>query len=257
MNEINNSQNQYGLSLKEIRRYEPQINIPSIGEKGQLKIKEAKVLIVGSGSKGTVILQYLSTLGVGKIGICDNSSIQENELSTQILFGNSDLSKQKAIASKQKLQDLNHLVQYELHNVILNEGNIDNICKGYDILVDATDNFNAHFLINDAAIRNNKPLSFACIIGSSAMTSVFNYQGGPSLRCHFEKAPLSTEEIDTPEFLCKVALSGIVAAFVANELIKIIIGLNTFLNGNLMIYNADNYSIQFEKIIKNPSNFSF
>lgn len=257
MNESNNSSAQPFLTPKEIRRYEAQIGIPLIGEIGQVKIKQSKVLVVGSGTKGSAILQQLTTLGIGKLGICDNSSVQENELSSQILFGNSDLSKQKAITAKQKLQEINHLVLFELHNVLLNHQNIDQICKNYDIIVDATDNFDAHYLINDSAIRLNKPVAFACIIGSSSFVSVFNYLGGPSLRCHFPQAPLSTEEIEKPKFLCKVALSGIVACYITNEVIKIVLGIESNLNGNLLVFNFDNYNTSLEKINRNSENFIY
>jgi sulfur-carrier protein adenylyltransferase/sulfurtransferase len=256
MNELNNSPLQNYLTQKELHRYKSQISIPQIGQEGQVLIKKAKVIVIGSGSKGTTILQYLSALGIGKLGICDNSFIQEHELSTQLLFGNSDLGKQKAITAKQKLQNINHLVQFELHNVILNDNNINTICNNYDIIIDATDNFEAHFLINDSAIKNNKPFVFGCISGLSALVSVFNYLGGPSLRCLYSQEPILNNESLNIDYLCKASLYGIISAVIANEVIKIILGLYTNLNGNLLIYQPDIYIIKLKKITKNPLNFS-
>jgi len=132
------------LSAQEIRRYSLQINNASLGVEGQEKIKQAKVLVVGAGGKGSSLMQIMAAVGVGMIGISDNFPVQEADLSRQHLYGSSDLGKQKAIISKQKLIQINHFVEYKLHNVCLSEQNINTICSNYDILIDATDNFTAH-----------------------------------------------------------------------------------------------------------------
>ena len=97
--------------------------------------------MIGAGGKGTAILQHLASSGIGTLGISDNYQVEEAELSRQYLYGNGDLGKQKAIISKQKLLEINHMIDYQLHNVFLSENNIDQISKEYDVLVDATDNF--------------------------------------------------------------------------------------------------------------------
>lgn len=243
------------LSQKEIRRYTLQINASTIGVKGQEKIKQSKILVVGAGGKGTSILQTLATIGIGKIGISDNYPIEESELSRQYLYGNSDLGKQKAIVSKQKLMEINHFVNYELHNVCLSETNSKTICEKYDILIDATDNFSSRYLINDTAIALNKPMIFGMVKNHFGLISVFNYMGGPSLRCLFPEKPTLNCTDNSEGFVCQVSLMGIIGSIVANEILKIILGRNTKLSGNLLKFNAVNYSVSFEKIKKNPENF--
>jgi adenylyltransferase/sulfurtransferase len=243
------------LSEKEIRRYALQIGMPSIGMEGQEKVKGAKVLVIGAGGKGSSVLQNLATVGVGKIGICDNYPVQENELARQYLYGNKDLGKQKAIISKQKLLEVNHLVDYELHNVCLNKNNINLICFPYDILIDATDNFPSRLLINDAAVSLGKPLIYGEVINSVGLVSVFNYSGGPSLRCLYPEQVKQPEKVKPDAFACQVSVMSIIGSIIANEALKIILSKETVLSGKLLQFDASTYSISLKKIEKNPSNF--
>ncbi len=243
------------LSDKEIRRYIDQINLPSLGIEGQEKIKQARVLVIGAGGKGTSVLQHLTTAGIGKLGISDNYPVEEKALPRQKLYGNSDLGKQKAIISSQRLKEINHLVNIELHNVCLSENNISPICDDYDIIVDATDNFPAHYLVNDAAIILNKPLIFGTVYNSQGMITVFNYQDGPSLRCLYPVTPAGKEKPPLKGLFGSSILTDIVGTIMTNEIFKVILGLPTELNGNLLIFDAVNYAFTREKIIKNPENF--
>lgn len=243
------------LSEKEIRRYALQIGMPAIGQEGQEKIKKAKVLVIGAGGKGSSVLQNLATVGVGNIGICDNYPVQENELARQYLYGNSDLGKQKAIISKQKLIEINHLVDYELHNVCLNENNINLICYPYDILIDTTDNFPSRYLINDAAISLGKPLIYGEVVNGLGLASVFNYKGGPSLRCLYPEPVKKSERPGATDFSCQVAVMSIIGSIISNEILKVILAKETILSGNLLRFDGGSYSISLEKIVKNQSNF--
>jgi adenylyltransferase/sulfurtransferase len=244
------------LSEKEIRRYALQIAIPFIGIDGQQKLKSAKVLVVGAGGKGTSVLQNLSTIGVGMLGISDNCPVEESSLSRQYLYGNSDLGKQKAIISKQKLQEINHLVKYELHNVYLSRENILAISRPYDILVDTTDNFTARYLINDAAITLNKPLVFCQTLNGEGLVSVFNYRNGPSLRCLYPEPVVAEESVSGKQFSCHVALMSMLGAITANEVSKIILDQETVLSGKVLRINAAEYSFSTSGIIKKPKNFN-
>jgi adenylyltransferase/sulfurtransferase len=243
------------LSEKEKRRYALQISMPGIGEEGQEKIKQAKVLVIGAGGKGSSVMQNLATVGVGKIGICDNYPVQENELARQYLYGNSDLGKQKAIISRQKLLDINHLVEYELHNVCLNENNINLISYPYDVLIDATDNFPSRYIINDAAIALSKPLIYGEVANGLGYVSVFNYMGGPSFRCLYPEPAKNSDRLALSNFSCQVAVMSIIGSIIANETLKIILSQNTILNGNLLKFDGGSYSFSLEKIKKNPANF--
>lgn len=243
------------LSDKEMRRYALQIGMSAIGKEGQERIKNAKVLVIGAGGKGSSVLQNLATVGVGKIGICDNYPVQENELARQYLYGNSDLGKQKAIISRQKLLEINHLVEYELHNVCLNENNINLICFPYDILIDATDNFPSRYLINDAAISLGKPLIYGEVVNGLGLASVFNYKNGPSLRCLYPDYIDNADRPSCSDFTCQVASMSIIGSIIANETLKLILSKDTILSGNLLQFDGGSYTFSFQKIHKNQANF--
>ncbi len=243
------------LSGLEIRRYSQQIELPSVGLAGQEKIKQSKVLVVGAGGKGTSLMQHLVAAGIGKIGISDNYLIEEKVLPNQILFGYSDLGKQKAIRSKQKLTEINHLTKIELHNVCLSESNIEQICNDYDIVVDATDNLPAHHLINDAAIRLDKPVIYGTVYHSQAHISVFNHHGGPSFRCMY--AQITREKEKPPlEGIANIGIiSGIAGTIMANEVLKVILDLPFTLSGLLLVFEVPVYVMKMIKIRKDPANF--
>ena len=243
------------LTEKELRRYALQIEMPAIAQEGQEKIKQAKVLVIGAGGKGSSVMQNLATVGVGKIGICDNYPVQENELSRQNLYGNSDLGKQKAIISKQKLLQINHLVDYELHNVCLNEKNINLICYPYDVLIDATDNFPSRYLINDAAMQLGKPFIYGEVVNGLGLASVFNYMDGPSFRCLFPEPLNKQDRPSSSNFSCQVSVMSIIGSIIANETLKVILSHNTVLSGNLLQFDAGSYTFTLRKINKNQDNF--
>jgi len=242
------------LSELELRRYLYQIKLPSIGIEGQEKLKKSRILVIGAGGKGTTVLQNLVTAGVGKIGISDNFPVEEKNLSKQRLFGNGDIGKEKAIISKQKLTELNHFVDYELHNVCISRNNILDICSGYSVIVDATDNFQAKYLINDAAVILNKPFVFGSVLNSLGMVSVFNFNKGPSLRCLYPTIPSGNEKPELKNIAGIGILYNIVGTIMANEVLKIILQINNVLSGKLLLFNLLDYSISFTNINVNPDN---
>ncbi len=244
------------LNDNELRRYTCQISLESVGINGQKKLKEASVLVIGAGGKGTAVLQNLVTAGVGKIGISDNLPVEEKFLPKQRLYGNSDIGKQKAIISRQKLVELNHFVNFELHNICIDKNNILNICKEYSLLVDATDNFPSKYLINDAAIILNKPFVFGSVLNPVGMVSVFNYNQGPSLRCLFPAAPPTDKAKGQKNIAAVGILYNIVGTIMANEVLKIILQLENIISGKLLLFNILDYTISFNKIIKNRNNFN-
>jgi molybdopterin/thiamine biosynthesis adenylyltransferase len=238
------------LSKKEIRRYNVQITNPQIGLTGQEKLKGSKVLVIGAGGKGASILQNLSLIGIGKIGICDNSFIEERDLNRQHLFGNIDLGKHKAITAKQKLQEINHLINFEVHNVFFEEKNVDFLCQNYDLLIDATDKLQAHCLISDTAIKLNKPLIYTSIIEFVGHISVFNYKDGPSFRDISPEFTKMSNSETVKGLLCQATIISVVGAIVANESIKVILGIDTQLKSNILTINALEYSFMLEPINK-------
>ena len=232
------------LDDMELRRYGKQIMLPEIGEKGQLLLKQARVLVIGAGGLGTPVLQYLTTAGVGHIGIVDDDTVTETNLQRQILFGNKDLGKLKAIIAGERLTILNTLVDFKIYNVRLNKSNILNIFQNYDIVVDATDNYPAHYLINDACVIMKIPWVYGAICKYEGQLSVFNYRNGPTFRCLYPEVPAEGICKDPLESGLLGVLPGMIGCYQANETLKIITGFGDVLSGILMSIDIQNNSIQ-------------
>lgn len=243
------------LSEQEKRILAHQIELPEIGEEGQLTIKAAKVLVIGAGGKGTSTLQQLAKAGVGTLGITDNYPIEENELPRQSIYGCKDIGKLRAIAVKDKIAPINHFIKFNIHNICLAPNNIDTIISKYDILVDATDNFPARYMINDAAIKHGKPFIFSSLLNSIGMISVFNYKNGPSLRCLYPNVPKSEGKPSASGLFSWGVPLSILGSLACNEALKIILEKDTPLSGQLMRFDFNNYHASFESIEKKEANF--
>ena len=236
------------LSDKEIRKFAQQIQLPDVGLAGQEKFKKARILVIGAGGKGVSMLQTLVNAGVGFIGICDNFKVEELTLPRQSLYGDPDLGKLKAIVARQRLLELSRMTSFELHNICLSESNVSTIVSNYDILADATDNFGAHNLINDAAIKTGKPLVFGSVFHNTAEVSVFNYLGGPSLRSLYPKVPEHLQNSDIDGTASPFLLYGIAGHFMTNEILKIILGHDHVLSGKILRFSLSDYSCSVESI---------
>lgn len=235
------------LSPIELRRYRSQIELPEVGLQGQEKLKQAKVIVIGAGGKGTTVLQNLAAIGVGNIGICDNYFVEEGNLSRQRLYGNGDLGKQKAIISKQYLQVINHMVNINLHNVCLSDNNIPNICHEYHILVDATDNFLTHYMINNASIKLGIPMVFGSVVNSIGMVAVFNYNQGPDFTKLYPEIPKGKEKPTKRGLFSDGLLINIIGTIMSNEVVKLILDKETELNGKLFQFSMEDYQSTLHK----------
>lgn len=243
------------LTSKELRRYRRQIMIPEIGEAGQLKLKNARVLVVGAGGLGSPALQYLAAAGIGTLGIIDDDVVDESNLHRQVLYGSGDLGKLKAIIARQRLRHSNDLVKYDLLNIRLTSSNALDIIKNYDLVVDAVDNFPARYLINDTCVMLGKPMVHGAIYKFEGQVSVFNYQGGPTYRCLYPEAPDETEAPKSSEVGVIGVLPGIIGSLQANEAIKIILGSGLVLSGKMWIINIYDPELYEIKIKTNPDNY--
>jgi len=244
------------LTPQELRRYNRHIMLPEIGPEGQEALKKAKVLVVGAGGLGCPVLQYLSAIGVGKVGILDFDKVDEENLQRQVLYGLHDLGKLKAIIAKTRLQQLNPLVDYETINIPLDKTNALEIIQQYDIVVDATDNYPTRYMINDACVILNKTMVYGSIYKFEGQISVFNYNNGPTYRCFYPIPPDNQEAPDPSEIGVIGVLPGIIGSFQANEVIKIIIEKGEILSGKLLVINILTPSIYSVNIKKNPENLS-
>ncbi|MBD0822986.1 HesA/MoeB/ThiF family protein [Aestuariibaculum marinum] len=249
-----------------MNRYSRHIILSEIGQSGQDKISNAKVLVIGAGGLGCPILQYLTAAGIGTIGIVDFDVVDITNLQRQILFGTATVGQNKALAAKQRLEDLNDSISIIAYQEKLTHKNALELFKQYDIIVDGTDNFETRYLINDACVITNKPLVFGAIYKFEGQVSVFNYQDGPTYRCLFPEAPEKNSVPNCSEIGVLGVLPGIIGTMQANEVLKIVLGIGNTLTGKLLCYNAlhsqttvlniskNNHEI--EKILKNKDHFT-
>ncbi len=245
------------LTELEKKRYKLQIMLPGIGARGQEKIKDARVLVVGIGGLGSQVLQYLAAMGVGTLGFLDYDVIEEVNLSHQVLYGMEDIGKLKAVVTRKRLSAMNPLVQLNMLNVKFKSDNAGSIVPGYDIVVDATNKREEHCLISDSCLKYNKIMVLGCVCSKlEGRISVFNYGGGPSYRClnsedHSEEQDAGKNITGMPGIL-----PGITGAFVANEVIRIITGSHEVLSGKMLTIDIFGYINRIIPVEKNPHNFN-
>lgn len=225
------------LSDRELRRYRKQIILPEIGQEGQQKLKNSSVLVIGVGGLGTPILQYLSAGGIGRIGIVDHDLVAESNLQRQILFGSKDLGKLKSIIARERLSVLNPDVKFEVINLRIDTGNILEIIGDYDLIFDATDNFSTRYLINDACVITGKTWIYGAVYTYEGQVSVFNYRGGPTLRCLYPVPPAEGSFVAAEELGLLGVLPGMIGCYQASEAIKVLAGYGDILSGKLLIVN--------------------
>ncbi|WP_100612720.1 HesA/MoeB/ThiF family protein [Confluentibacter lentus] len=247
-------------------RYSRHIILSEIGQAGQDKLSRAKVLVVGAGGLGCPVLQYVAAAGIGTLGIIDFDVVDISNLQRQVLFGTSSLGKNKALAAKIRLEDLNPEISIIAYAEKLTYQNALELFNNYDIIVDGSDNFETRYLVNDACIITNKPLVFGAIYKFEGQVSVFNYQNGPSYRCLFPNPPQKDTVPNCSEIGVLGVLPGIIGSMQANEVLKIILGIGNVLSGKLFCYNAltsqtSNLKIskseeQFENVLKEKHHFN-
>ncbi|NOQ71086.1 MAG: molybdopterin-synthase adenylyltransferase MoeB [Crocinitomix sp.] len=226
------------LNQEEHKRYNRHVILDQVGLEGQLKLKAAKVLVIGAGGLGCPVLQYLTAAGVGTIGIIDFDTVDLSNLQRQILFTTADVGKNKASCAAERLQQLNDQVKFEVYPERLTSTNALELFAAYDLIIDGTDNFSTRYLVNDAAVLTNKPLVYGSIYKFEGQVSVFNYEDGPTYRCLFPVPPKAGTIKNCSEIGVIGVLPGIIGTQQANEAIKIIMGVGKPLSGKLLIYDA-------------------
>ena len=240
------------LSAQQARRYSRQIVIPRIQESGQERIRNAKVLCIGAGGLGSPALMYLAAAGVGTIGIVDFDTVDETNLHRQVLFGQSDIGKKKVDVAKSKIEESNPLVSVTTYPVRINPSNVLEIMAGYDIVIDATDNFATRYLINDAAVLLNKPYVWGSVNRFDGQAAVFWSSLGPCYRCLHPEPPAPGTVQNCADAGVLGVLCASIASIQVNEVIKAITGIGELQIGKLMIYEALEAEHSKIDIHKNP-----
>ena len=212
-------------------RYNRQIMLPEIGEAGQQKLKEARVLIVGVGGLGSPISLYLTGAGVGTIGLVDDDVVSETNLQRQVLYSEPELGLPKALQAQKRLSALNREVKIDAYPTRLTPENAKEIISRYDIVVDGCDNFATRYLINDTCVELGKVYVYGAIRAFDGQVSVFNYKSGKTYRDFFPEEEM--KEMPHPPKGVMGVTPGMVGCAEATEGIKIITGYGEVLDGKL------------------------
>jgi adenylyltransferase/sulfurtransferase len=241
------------LTREEILRYSRHLLIPDVGLEGQRKLKNAKVLVVGTGGLGSPVALYLAAAGVGCIGLVDYDVVDSSNLQRQVIHGTSKIGALKVESAKQRMLDLNPYIQVDTFNEPFTSENAMRIAEPYDMIVDGTDNFPTRYLVNDICVFQGKPNVYGSIFRFEGQVSVFYAREGPCYRCLFPEPPPPGMVPSCAEGGVLGVLPGTVGTLQATEAIKLILGIGTPLIGKLMLYDALDLSFQTIKLRKNPA----
>jgi molybdopterin/thiamine biosynthesis adenylyltransferase/rhodanese-related sulfurtransferase len=242
------------LSVEEKMRYSRQTILPEMGEAAQLKLKAARVLVIGAGGLGCPVLQYLSAAGVGTLGIADGDVVSVSNLQRQILYTSADIGSPKAVIAARQIAALNPYIEVCIYQTFVTVTNLLTLAADYDIIVDGSDNFATRYLVNDAAVILGKPMVSGAIYKYEGQVSVFNYKGGPTYRCLFPQPPGEGESPNCAEIGVVATLPGIIGTIQANEVIKIITGIGDVLSGRLLVMDTLSMTTHFFNFAANPTN---
>lgn len=234
------------LTPGEFSRYSRHLILPEVGMEGQIKLKNARVLVVGVGGLGSPVSLYLAAAGVGILGLVDFDRVDETNLQRQILFDVETIGEFKLSAAERRLRTLNPFIQVIPHQEALTSENALEIIKHYDIVIDGTDNFPTRYLVNDACVMLKKPNVFGSIFRFDGQVTVFNHEGGPCYRCLFPEPPPPGMVPSCAEGGVLGVLPGIVGCLQAAEAIKLAIGSGKPLSGRLLLFDA--LSMRFTEV---------
>ncbi len=241
------------LTPAQQRRYSRQVLIPEIGQAGQRKLLDAKVLLIGAGGLGSPAALYLAASGVGTIGLVDDDVVDESNLQRQVLHASDRIGMPKTESARMTLAALNPETKVVEHRERLEADNVERLIAGYDVIVDGTDNFDTRYLLNDAAVKLRKPVVHGSIYRWDGQVTTFVPFEGPCYRCMYPTQP-------PPELApaCEVAgvlgvLPGIAGLLQANEVFKLVLGVGETLAGRLLMFDAMSTEFSEVKIWRDPA----
>lgn len=223
--------------IQDFLRYNRQVILPEIGDEGQDKLKNAKVLVIGAGGLGCPVLQYIATAGVGTIGIVDFDRIEIHNLHRQILYTEDQVGLSKASTAKARVQQLNPLINVMALEEKVTIENASRIIAPFDIVVDGSDNFGTRYLVNDTCVTLGKTLVYGSILGFEGQLAVFNHEGSKNLRDLFPEPPLAADVPNCSFNGVLGTLPGMIGTMMAHETLKLIIGLPSLRN-ELILYKT-------------------
>ncbi|HVZ00319.1 MAG TPA: molybdopterin-synthase adenylyltransferase MoeB [Dongiaceae bacterium] len=244
------------LSDRQLERYARHVILDEVGEEGQAKLIEAKVLVVGAGGLGAPLLLYLGAAGIGTLGVVDNDTVDLSNLQRQVIHDETTLGLAKTASARARLAKLNPEVKVVEHEERLTAENVERIIAGYDIVADGTDNFRTRYLLNDACYKARKILVSAALLRFDGQLSTYKAHlgaGHPCYRCIFPDQPPADLIPRCEEAGIFGAVAGVMGCLQATEVLKEILGLGDSLSGRLMIYDALAPAFRTVRIAKDPA----
>ncbi|MDA0204287.1 MAG: molybdopterin-synthase adenylyltransferase MoeB [Acidobacteria bacterium] len=240
------------LTNEEILRYSRHLILPEVGMEGQRRLKNAKVLMIGTGGLGAPLGLYLAAAGVGRIGLVDFDVVDVTNLQRQVIHGTKDVGRLKIDSAADSMQDINPALQIDKYNVPLTSANALELFKDYDVIVDGTDNFPTRYLVNDACVLLDKPNAYGSIFRFEGQATVFHHEDGPCYRCLYPEPPPPGLVPSCAEGGVLGILPAVIGSIQATETVKLILGKGTTLSGRLMLYDALNMKFRELKLRRNP-----
>ena len=241
------------LSHSELLRYSRHLLLPEVGVAGQERLRSARVLLLGAGGLGSPSAMYLAAAGVGTIGLVDFDAVEITNLQRQIIHGTASIGVAKIESAADRLHDLNPHVTVIPHPVRLTSENAREVVRGYDVVVDGSDNFPTRYLLNDACVLEEKPLVYGSIFRFDGQVSVFDARRGPCYRCLYPEPPPPGLVPSCAEGGVLGVLPGIIGSMQAMEAIKLILGIGEPLIGRLVLFDALRLRIRELTLRKDPA----
>ena len=241
------------LQEDQIERYSRQIILDQVGGKGQEKLLNARVLIIGAGGLGSPCALYLAAAGVGHLGIVDSDHVELNNLQRQVIHSTDDVDRPKVDSARDRLHSLNPDIRITPYNLRLTSANIMEIIKDYDIVVDGSDNFPTRYLVNDACVLADKPLSHGAILRFYGQVYTILPGKSACYRCLFAEPPPPGAVPNCQEAGILGAVAGIIGVLQANEVLKYILGVGELLQGRLLTFDALDASFREVKILRDTA----
>ncbi len=241
------------LTSQQRNRYSRHLLLPEVGEEGQLKLLNAKVLLLGAGGLGSPAALYLAAAGVGTLGVIDMDVVDASNLQRQVIHNMDRVGERKVDSAKMSINLLNPDVEVKTYDVRLSASNIEEIISGYDVIVDGTDNFPTRYLVNDASLKANIPVVHGSIFRFEGSVTVFHPYVGPCYRCFVPEPPPPELAPSCAEAGVLGVLPGIVGSIQAMEAIKLLLGLGQSLAGRLLTYEAFDETFRTFNLKRDPN----
>ncbi|HZF73240.1 MAG TPA: molybdopterin-synthase adenylyltransferase MoeB [Gemmatimonadaceae bacterium] len=240
------------LTREELVRYNRHILLPQVGEDGQRRLKNSRVLLVGAGGLGSPVALYLAAAGVGTIGLVDFDVVDLSNLQRQILHGSAAIGSSKIDSARDRLRDINPNVRVEAHETRLTSVNALEIARGFDVIVDGTDNFPTRYLVNDTSVLLGIPNVYGSVYRFEGQASVFGAPGGPCYRCLFREPPPRELVPSCAEGGVLGVVPGLVGTIQATETIKLLLGIGDTLVGQLLTIDAMTMAFRTIELRRDP-----